>query len=529
MSQNRMTLMKGALLLTFATLIVKVLSAIYRIPLQNIVGDRGLYVYQQAYPFYALAMTLAVYGFPVMISRMVAERSVDEHKEEIFSFMRQTFRVMTYVSFTIGSVIFIFSPFLARLMGDEGLALPIKVSALCYLFLPFVSLGRGYFQGNHNMKPTALSQVIEQSIRVSFILGATYLLFQKGASIYIIGTAAIAGGVLSFAASSIVIGFFLFKQPLFTYRKKTPTLSKGTMQTFLIGSFAICISSLLYIFFQFIDAFTFVSLLQKQGYSLGDAQVLKGIYDRSHPLIQLGTVVSTALSLAVVPFVATLYKEQNIKKLNTHIVHALKMSLFTSIAASVGLICIIEPTNTMLYENEAGSVVLAILSIAIIGNSMALTTAGLLQGLGFIKEPLKYALIGVLVKVGLNILFIPLFHSNGAAFATILAFFVTGFLQWRALFQLVHVEFNFMLYVKKLLMAATVMGIILWIYTNLFETFIEPSRIAASFEALSAVAIGVIVYGYVAFRQQIIEPNEWALLPKGKKIEAYLNKIGKRR
>lgn len=529
MSQKRFSLLQDAFLLTAATLIVKILSTFYRIPFQNMVGDHGLYVYQQAYPFYALAMTLATYGFPVMISRLVAERSVTGTAKELEWFMNQSLRAMVYVSFLIGIVIFTGGPYFARWMGDASLVMPIQISALCYVFLPWVALSRGYFQGNNNMTPTAISQVVEQVVRVSFILVFTYVLFQRGASIYVIGSAATAGGVLSFVASSVVLALFFRKQKKRPFRIIRVKISMDIIKPFLVGSFAICISSLLYIFFQFVDAFTFVSLLQKEGVPLWKAQQLKGVYDRAQPFIQLGTVVSTAVSLAVVPLVTMLYTQRNMDELKGHAAYALKMSMFTSIAASVGLGCIIQPTNTMLYENAKGSFVLAILGISIIGNSIALTTAALLQGLGALQKPLQYAFIGVGAKILFNVLLIPIFHSVGAALATVCAFFITALLQWRALSRQLQCSLITFSYIQKLLRAAFVMAIALIVYTFLFEQIVRLSRLTASIEALTAVGIGAIFYIYIAMRQGALEANEWTLLPKGDKISRLINKFQKRR
>ncbi len=74
--------MHGAFILTIASFIAKVLSALYRIPLQNLVGDEGFYVYQQVYPIYGIAMTLALSGLPQFISKYVAERKDPIQRKE---------------------------------------------------------------------------------------------------------------------------------------------------------------------------------------------------------------------------------------------------------------------------------------------------------------------------------------------------------------------------------------------------------------------------------------------------------------
>jgi len=124
-------ILKSALLLTIVGIIIKVLSAVYRIPFQNIVGDIGYYIYQQVYPFYGVAFILSTYGFPVVISKLIAELTPTNKAEA---------RKVLFVSFIFLSLLFIalffifytYAEKIASLMWDEHLTLPIKTVAFTY-------------------------------------------------------------------------------------------------------------------------------------------------------------------------------------------------------------------------------------------------------------------------------------------------------------------------------------------------------------------------------------------------------------
>ena len=116
--------MEGAFILTIASFIAKVLSAVYRVPFQNLVGDEGFYVYQQVYPIYGLAMTLALSGLPQFISRVIAEQP-DPQKQRA-----QIQVIYPYVFWTaigLWATTFFFADVIARVMGDAGLASLIRV------------------------------------------------------------------------------------------------------------------------------------------------------------------------------------------------------------------------------------------------------------------------------------------------------------------------------------------------------------------------------------------------------------------
>lgn len=161
---------RGAIILTIASFVTKVLSAFYRIPYQNIAGDIGFYIYQQIYPFYGFCLILATYGFPVIISKMVAERLERGKQKEAEEIICVSFWFLLGIGFIGFFTLFFGAETIAVAMGDIHLDKLLRVISFSFLLMPFLSVARGYFQGFNNMMPTAVSQVIEQTIRVSIIV-----------------------------------------------------------------------------------------------------------------------------------------------------------------------------------------------------------------------------------------------------------------------------------------------------------------------------------------------------------------------
>ncbi len=158
------------MVLTIAALITKILSAVYRVPFQNIVGDVGFYIYQQVYPFYGIAIALSTYGFPVIISKMVAEKLEEQDEEGAKRVALTSFLFLSTVGFIWFIGVYFGAEFIAGWMGDPLLTPLIQVISLSFLLLAPLSVMRGYYQGKENMVPTAVSQVVEQTIRVTTIL-----------------------------------------------------------------------------------------------------------------------------------------------------------------------------------------------------------------------------------------------------------------------------------------------------------------------------------------------------------------------
>ena len=166
---------KGAAILGIAGVMIKFMGAVFRIPLTNWIGDEGMSYYGVAYTIYSALLVLATAGIPVAISRMVSERiAVGEYRNA-----HKVFKVATALMFVIGLISFAICFFggdlITDLLQNPEAAMAVKAIAPALLFVPVMSSFRGYFQGRQNMNPTAVSQMIEQLVRVGFGLVLAYI------------------------------------------------------------------------------------------------------------------------------------------------------------------------------------------------------------------------------------------------------------------------------------------------------------------------------------------------------------------
>ena len=196
------TLVKSTLILSIATLVSKILGSIFRIPLQNIAGDEVLGIFSIVYPVYMVALNLSVAGIPVAISKLISEANVQESKIEI----RKIYVTAVILALLFGIISFLlivsFSKPISFLLGGESVRLSLIVVSATLLIAPYMAVYRGYFQGFGNMNPTALSQMLEQFIRVVLILMIAFLLVKQEYSEEVV-----AGGIM---VSSFIGAFFSF-------------------------------------------------------------------------------------------------------------------------------------------------------------------------------------------------------------------------------------------------------------------------------------------------------------------------------
>lgn len=517
-------LVKGAFVLTVAALITKILSAIYRVPFQNIVGDTGFYIYQQVYPIYGVALVLSTTGFPVVISKLYTEQNSKIDKQRLMVVSALFLSLFGILAF---SILYFGSGWIAEMMDDPSLAILIRVISVVFLTAPITALFRGYYQGEGYMNPTAYSQVGEQLIRVGTILSIAFIFMKANYSLYEVGAGAMFGSITGGIVGVLVLVTFIWVKKdykkmalraflqMFKYKETSVII-----RTLFIQGFAVCVSSMLLLLLQLADSLNLYSLLISSGINGEDAKVLKGVYDRGQPLIQLGTVVATSMSLSLVPLIASERIRNSADGLYKNIQLAIRVSLSIGLGATIGLMSIMKPTNIMLFENNEGSAVLTLLSLTILFSSTIITLVAILQGLGHTVFPALVVSAGFLVKYGLNLLLVPSYGTMGAAWASngaLILIVMILLLKMKLLIKKSLFKGSFLL---KVLISGSAMYAILIGYLHISDYLyvLTESRLIVSLQALSAVIIGGFVYMLVIIRTKVFTMEELTLLPFGSKI-----------
>lgn len=506
---------KGAMLLTIAGMIGKVLSAGYRIPLQNIAGDVGFYIYQQVYPFLGMAWMISIYGFPVAISTLVAERRMLSMR----GFFVPVFLLLISISLVLCGLLYGGAPFIATFMGDEGLVMPLRVSALVFLFLPFTSILRGTFQGLQDMGPTAYSQITEQLVRVVVIVFATVYLVGGGYSLYHVGAGAAFGSIVGAMVAIGVLGAFAVKRLPSSINEQRPIPFRNIIRTvFMVGLF-ICLNYMLLLFIQLGDALTMVAQLKDYGYSLEKAKEWKGVFDRGYPLIQLGTVIGSSFALSLVPSLTKQRLENKRAEAYADAHSAIKFSFIFSAAAAVGLVLVLPEVNVLFFNSRHGTETLQVLAVLVLFGSLALTYSSLLQGLGRMKTPAVMVLLGFVVKVFLNIWLIPMYGITGGAISSVTAIMVVWGGNALLLYRTIRVPF-----INSLPWKAITMSLLALISTVLagkwvMETlFTIQTRLDYLWYTISIVSAGIFVTMLVLLRMNVFTEDELYALPFGGKL-----------
>lgn len=508
-------LVKGAFLLTLAGFIGKLLSAGYRIPLQNLTGDVGFYIYQQVYPILGMVLVLGLYGFPSAISRLTAEMEEAGKGRSFRSFVVPVFIILFGLVTVLSFSMYISAPFLSDWIGDHQLESIYRLAALTFFVIPFLGVGRGVFQGLGDMQPTAYSQVSEQIVRVLVIVVSAVWFSTMGGDIYTIGKAAVLASLMAgFIAFAVLSYFAVKRQPL--TRNTYPIPWRYYMKTLFTFGLFFALNHMVLLIIQFADTFTLFPRLLDYGLDTGAAMEAKGIFDRGQPFIQLGTVLGSAFALALIPRISPerLHREPDI--LSRHIRSALSFSVYMAFGATLGLILIFPEANQLLYKNTAGTGSLQVLVIAILLSSLVITGASILQGLGYMKVAGLSIICAFFVKWGLNDILVPLLGIMGSALATTCSLlFLTAVLFYTLYRKLPELAFFRNLNWRALILSGAGMTIYIMVI-DFIVTWLNPTtRLDMLIYVVFIVLSAGFIYLYVLLKCKALSEEELAMLPLG--------------
>ncbi|MBE6027920.1 MAG: polysaccharide biosynthesis protein [Clostridiales bacterium] len=523
--QTSALLMKGATILVIAGIVSKIFGAIFRIPLTNMIGAEGQAYYSAAYAVYNLLFVIATAGFPVAISRMVSSRIA----EGDFINAHKSYKLAMKVSWALGIISFLVMFFgagaIARAYKNPGAEESMKAVAVALLFTPLVASMRGYYQGRQDMKPTGITEVIEQMVRVAAGLSLAYMFYRTSLE------KAAAGA--TFGASAGIIAALLAMGVIYMRDRDTRSrLFEGSvvreegdkirLKELLAFLIPITIgSSVMPIMFN-IDAGIIVRRLLATGWDPVMAEKLYGLMGGyCDPIINLPNIFIDAICISLMPAVTTAFTLKIKSDLDDHIKTGLKTMMIITYPCAIGLIVLAKPILTMLYYKQYKEAVMAvpalqILALSIITLAIMRTFSTSLQGIGKMMLPVWNLFIGAIVKaiVSYILLGIPAVNINGAALGSVMAYVTAGALNYRALKKYTDVSLDMKSIFIRPLIAALIMGASAVISYKLLFMITSSNAIST----LISIIIAAAVYFVSAFRTGAVTKDEIELIPKGELI-----------
>lgn len=536
--------MQGVLALMVSQVLIKFLGFAYKWYLTNKdgFGDEGNAIYSAGFQIYALLLSISSIGVPNAVSKLVAERlSLGDTKgaHRIFKIAFATFGVIGLVGTLLllcGAGTF------ANTMGIPEAEMTLVALSPSIFFVSIMSVIRGFFNGRSKIKVTANSQTLEQVFKTVL----TIIVVEIVAVLSGTNTTLMAAGA-NLATTLATVASFLY---LFTYYeihkkdkyeiediaknaniKRSNVMNKTILQivkNILWVSIPISLSSILVSINKNIDSFTVVNLL-KNFLPEAEAKIQYGILSgKVETLTSLPLSFNVAFATALVPAISAARAKGELNKGVKRISFSLLTTILIVLPCVVGMVVFAEPILKLLYPNaSSGAWIMQVCVIATIFTAMEQTINGALQGLGKVMVPAAALTIGVLCKLILNLILVPistevcpLGGAAGAAFATDVCHIVAFCIVFAVLRRTVNLKLKFSKMVIKPIIASAMMAVVS------YGTYILLNGIIAqNMATIIALIVAVIVYVLSILVLRIFNEEDILMLPYGQKIYAVLVKV----
>ncbi len=523
---------KGAAILGLAGLFVKILGAVYRIPLTNLIGTEGIGYYQPAYNIYNLLLVVSLSGFPTAIAKMVSERRALGNYLGAY----QVYKTAGWGLFLIGLVssvfVLLFARKLVTFLGYPGSYYSMLALVPALFIVPLLSAYRGFFQGMQNMAPIALSQLIEQIFRVAVGLYLAYALVGRGLEEAAAGATfgASAGGLAAFIL--IYIMFFFnkknIKKEIASSKNNKTEAVQDVVKSLLYIAIPITIGASIAPVMGIADSYIVSNRLSSIGYdAVQIADMFGELSGTAQTLINFPQVFSTAVAMSLVPAITDAFTKRQMNKLSVTANAGVKMSLIVGLPSGIGLFMLAEPIIALLYPSighaahVSSGALLEILSIGVIFLTLVQAFTAILQSVNKQFHPVKNLALGLIIKVALSYMLIGIADINikGAAISTTVAYFFVALFNWLDISK-TKIRINLIKVSSRALLSTAVMALVVWVSFALI-TSLRGSRNLAT---LGSIATAITIYVICLFVTGAITKDDLELIPKGEKLKKFVRK-----
>ncbi|MGI5987871.1 MAG: putative polysaccharide biosynthesis protein [Dysosmobacter sp.] len=528
-NEKRPSFLGGAAVLAAAVAIVKLIGAVYKIPLGNIIGDEGKAHFTVAYNIYNLLLTISTAGLPLAISKLTSEAHALGRENE----KRKLFRTAIWLFFGLGTVfslvMFFGSAQLASFMNDPLAFWSIRALAPAVFCVCLLACMRGYTQGQGNMTPTAVSQILEALCKLGFGLSLAWYFLQLGRGVELAAAGAILGVTIGTVMSMLFLIFYLL-----THRDRTQSLdvpdSSGTlMKKVLLIGVPITLSNSAMSIITLIDSKIVLGRLESISSLLPETPTaLYGQYTFGMDLINLPPSFVYPVTMSLIPFAAAAMARKDNAGANRIISSAFRLIAILAIPAGVGLSVLSGPILRMLYpaQPEAAAAAgphLQVLGIACIFICLMTLTNAILQSYGHERIPICTMIAGGITKIVMNYVLVgnPDINIHGAPISTLCCYLVICGLNLFFVWKYSPEKPKYLQLFTKPVVASVLMGVMAWAGYGLTLRVLTGGEYAYGASALATmigIGAGVVVYGVLVIALGILRAEDLQSVPKGQKL-----------
>ncbi len=534
--QNSNFIVQGGILAA-AGIISRIIGFIYRIPLQNTIGDAGMGYYSAAFQIYSIMLIISSYSLPVAVSKLVAARAAKGQYRNARRFFHGAlmFAILTGGA-TCGIVLFGADKLAGNIMSMPRSAIALRMLAPTLLIVAIMGVIRGYFQGLGTMVPTAFSQLVEQIVNAVISIVAGVYLYEYGTKVAALlrdeafaPAWGAAGGTLGTGAGALagllvlLIMFFVHKRRM---RKNIMKDNAKYVDSFgrifsviIVTVLPVILSTTIYNISDTIDQGLFNYVMDVKGFSDIKAEYW-GIYSGKYRVLtNVPIALANALCSSMMPSLAACIENGERRQARHKVAIGIRFVMIISIPCSVALAILGRPLISLMFTGEVDipAKLLMMGSASVVFYSLSTLSNGVLQGIDKMRIPVRNAAIALVLHLG--ILYLTISVLDWKLYGVVVSCMAFGLLMcilnWLSIRRHLryHQEMRRTFVIP--LIASAVMGGVVWLLY-----FILSKSSTELVSVLITSAVGVIVYFVVLLLLRGVRESELRSLPGGGAVVA---------
>ncbi|WP_295581288.1 polysaccharide biosynthesis protein [uncultured Oscillibacter sp.] len=531
--QKKQSFLTGTAILASAVAIVKVIGAVYKIPFGNIVGSEGQTYFNVAYNIYNVLLTVSTAGLPLAISKLTSQAHAQGRENE----KRKLFRTAIWLFFLLGLVgallMFFGAEHLAGFMNEPLGYWPIRTLAPAVFCVCLLACMRGYTQGQGNMTPTAISQILEAMCKLVLGLTLAWYCVRAGMGLDIAAAGAILGVTAGTVLSMLFLIVYLLRHRDHSRSLDVPPSSAALMRRVLAIGIPITLSNSAMSIITLVDTKIVLGRLRDIPALADSAATLFGQYQFGMNLINLPPSFVFPVTMSLIPFAAAAITRRDHAGAGRIVSSAFRLIALLAIPAGVGLSVLGGPILLMLYPSQqvdaaAAGAHMRYLGIACIFICIMTLTNAILQTYGKERIPIYTVILGGLTKIVMNYLLVgnPDINIHGAPISTLCCYLVICGLNLFFVWKYSPEKPHYLQLFAKPILASALMGGAVWAFHGLTLRLLNGGVYAYGAGALSTLVglcVGVGVYAVLVIALRILRAEDVRSVPHGEKLVKLLH------
>ena len=533
---NQNLLMQGSILAA-ASILVRLIGLLYRVPMNNILGESGMGLYSLAYEIYNLGLILSSYSLPLAVSKMVSAKVTLKQYKNVKRILICSLAFAIVSGTIMSGILFLGADLIAKyVFATPNMALPLRALAPTVLVFSVMGVIRGLFQGMGTMIPTSFSQIIEQVVHavISVALPA-YIVHSFAASPYIDSYAAAGGTFGTFLGAVAAFLFLLFVFYLYrpTFKKQIRRDKSETEESYqdifklmILTIIPIILSQTVYQLSGTVDGSIFSNISEAAGIATSEREALWGVYSGYYRLLtNVPVAIASALGASAIPSIVASRVRGEEEGVHSQIRATIKFNMLIAIPAAAGMTFLAEPILAILFPRagELAVTCLTIGSIAVVFFSLSTVSSSILQGIDLMKKSVVNSAISLVIHIVLIFVMLKYFNLGviGLVIGNVTFALVVCILNWfsigKALGYKQEVKTTFLLPA----ICSLIMGVLCLV---IYKAMIFLSGIVILSFAVAFI-MALIIYATLILVFRVLTEEEIKEMPLGTKMHRLLVKI----